>query len=90
SFTGGSPQAIAQMKYSTMLVDIQNGGLDENSRIVDVNSLGDLAKIAERFNAMILHETREDEHIYFVRADGATYRFSTGRNSGGSAGEKPN
>lgn len=90
SFTGGSPQASAQLKYNTMLVDIQNGGVDESSRIVDVNSLDDLAKIAERFNAMILHETRKDEHVYFVRADGATYRFSSRGNPNDSAGEMSN
>ena len=74
-----SPQTIAQMKYNVMVIDIQNGGVDEASRIVDVNSMDDLAKLAERYNAMILHETRQDEHVYFVRADGTTYRFSSGK-----------
>jgi hypothetical protein len=73
-----SPQAVAQMKYNVMVIDIQSGGVDEASRIVDVNSMDDLAKLAERYNAMILHETRKDEHVYFVRADGTTYRFSSG------------
>jgi signal peptidase I len=74
-----SPQTIAQMKYNVMVVDIQSEGVDEASRIVDVNSIDDLAKLAERYNAMILHETRKDEHVYFVRADGTTYRFSSGK-----------
>ena len=77
SYTSKSPQAIAQLKYSVMVVDIQSGGVDKASRIVDVNSIEDLAKLAERYNAMILHETRNDEHVYFVRADGTTYRFSS-------------
>ena len=76
SFTSKSPQAVAQMKYNTLIIDIQSGGVDESSRIVDVNSIDDLAKLAERYNAMILHETRQDGHVYFVRADGATYRYT--------------
>jgi signal peptidase I len=74
-----SPQAVAQMKYNVVVVDIQSGGVDEVSRIVNVNSMDDLAKLAERYNAMILHETRTNEHVYFVRADGTTYRFSLGK-----------
>lgn len=67
------------MKYNIVVVDIQSGGADEASRIVDVNSMDDLAKLAERYNAVILHETRTNEHVYFVRADGTTYRFSLGK-----------
>lgn len=74
-----SPQAVVQMKYNIVVVDIQSGGADEASRIVDVNSMDDLAKLAERYNAVILHETRTNEHVYFVRADGTTYRFSLGK-----------
>lgn len=76
SFISKSPQANIQMKYAAIFIDIQSGGVDESSRVVDVNSIDDLAKLAERYNAMILHETRKDTHVYFVRADGTTYRYS--------------
>ncbi len=80
SSTSKSPEAIIQIKYSALVVDIQNEDLKETSRAVIVNSIDDLAKLAERYNAMILHETRNEEHIYYVHADGTTYRFSTGKN----------
>lgn len=87
SFTDKSPQAVIQMKYPAMFIDIQSGGVDESVRVVEVNSIDDLAKLAERYNAMILHETRINRHVYFVRADGATYRFSAGKDSEGLHGE---
>jgi len=74
-----SPQVIAQMKYNVMVIDIQNTGVAKASQIVNVNSMDDLAKLAERFNAVILHETRIDGHIYIVHAEGTTYRFSSGK-----------
>jgi hypothetical protein len=74
-----SPQALIQMKYHAMVVDIQGGESNDVSNAIIVNSMDDLAKIAERYNAMILHKMGQAEHVYFVRADGATYRFSSGR-----------
>jgi len=79
SRTSKSPQAIAQMKYNVMVIDVQNTGAAKASQIVDVNSMDDLAKLAERFNAVILHETRKDGHVYIVHAEGTTYRFSSGQ-----------
>jgi signal peptidase I len=87
SFTSKSPQTAIQMKYSTMFIDIQSGSMDQSSRIVNVNSLDDLAKLAERYNAVIMHESREEEHAYFVTTNGTTYRFSSGKNAHQIAGE---
>jgi len=34
-----------------------------------------LAKLAERFNAMILHGTEDNLHTYYVQVGEITYRF---------------
>jgi hypothetical protein len=56
-------------------VDIHQTTLVNIADIVDVNSIDDLAKLAEKFNAMILHSENGNSHIYYVRVEGATYRF---------------
>ncbi len=89
SFTSKSPDAVIQLKYGTMVIDVHNEDFEQTSRAVIVNSIDDLAKLAERYNAMILHETREGENIYYLRADGTTYRFSSGRHMVHSTEEKP-
>jgi hypothetical protein len=35
-----------------------------------------LAKLAERFNTMILHEKQDHLHTYYVQAGSTTYRFT--------------
>jgi signal peptidase I len=64
-----------RMRYNSMLVDIHQTMLVNIADIVDVNSIDDLAKLAEKFNAMILHSEHGDSHTYYVRVEGATYRF---------------
>ena len=67
--------AFVRMKYDSLIVDIKSGSIKASSRIFDVNSIDDLAKLAERHNAMILHETRDHVHSYYVQGDGVTYRY---------------
>jgi signal peptidase I len=68
--------AFVRMKYEALIVDINRGGAQETSRMIDVTSIDDLAKLAERYNVMILHETSDDSHSYYVQGDGITYRFT--------------
>ncbi|MCX6034142.1 MAG: signal peptidase I, partial [Chloroflexi bacterium] len=71
----GSRDALVQMKYSSMLVDIHDKTLELSSPAIDVVTMDDLAKLAERHNSLILHETRGLIHHYLVQADRITYRF---------------
>ncbi len=50
--------------------------------LVDVTTIDDLAKLAERQNAMILHMMRDYLHYYHVQCNGTTYRYviSAGHN----------
>jgi len=64
-----------RVKFGTMLVDVQKTKLGASKSLVEVSSIEDLAKLAERQNTMILHETQGSSHIYYVQADISTYRF---------------
>jgi hypothetical protein len=46
---------------------------------MEVASIDDLARLAERQNAMILHLAGKPEPTYFVQIEGMTYRYVTGK-----------
>jgi signal peptidase I len=71
----GSQEALVQMKYSSMLVDIKDRTLELTSPAIDVVSMDDLAKLAGRYSGVILHEARGQIHYYFVQGDRIIYRF---------------
>jgi len=70
-----SQESLVQLKYSSMLVDIHDRTLELSSPAIDVVTMDDLAKLAERHNSLILHETRGLTHHYLVQGDQITYRF---------------
>lgn len=55
-------------------MDVQEYALATTSPLVDVNTIDDLARLAERQNTMILHMTND----YLVQAQGITYRYGSG------------
>jgi hypothetical protein len=59
-----------------LIVDVQNSESLGSNNCLDVMSIDALAKLAERFNAMILHMKKDHLHEYFVQAGGTTYRFT--------------
>ena len=80
-------EAFIRMKYGSLLMDVYDRGFEKLSPVIDVVTIDDLAKLAERQNAMILHMTRDRMHYYIVQSDGATYRYviSEDRNSAKTA-----
>jgi len=64
-----------RIRYDSMMIDIENAPATALSPMIDVSSMEALAKLAERFNAMILHHEWSNLHMYYVRAGGTTYRF---------------
>ncbi len=70
-----SQDTFIRLRYGSLLADIYDRGLDEFSPIIEVATIDDLAKIAERQNTMILHTMRDSLHFYFVQSDGTTYRY---------------
>jgi signal peptidase I len=73
------PEAIIRMKYASLLMGVYGAGLESLSPVIDVTSIDDLARLAERQNAMIMHLTHEDVHYYLVQVEGKTYRYMTGQ-----------
>ena len=69
------PAQYIRTRYDSMLIDIQNVDLVDSKTTVDVSSIDDLGKLAERFNAMILHAESNFAHVYYVQGEGTTYRF---------------
>src|SRR6266498_3120052 len=64
-----------RLRYDSLLVDIQNADALVPSNALDVKDIDALAKLAERFNAMILHAKEGSMHTYYVQGSGITYRF---------------
>lgn len=62
-----------RIKYSSIMIEVQNALNSPN--IIDVRSMDDLAKLAERFNVMILHSMTNNQHTYALQAGEVTYRF---------------
>ena len=76
-----SEDALIRLRYSSMLVNVYEKNLERTSTIIDVASIDDLAKLAERQGAMILHMVINFLHYYLVQNNGTTYRYvvSTGK-----------
>lgn len=74
-----SEESIIRLKYSNLLIGVYEQGLASLSPVIDVTSIDDLARLAERQNAMIMHLTHEDVHYYLVQVEGKTYRYMTGQ-----------
>lgn len=63
-----------RVRHEALIVDIYEAdSLRADS--IDVLSMDALSKLAERFNAVILHVENNSAHEYFVQAGGTTYRF---------------
>ena len=74
--TRRSQESYLQLKYGSLLVDVQSQALEAALPAVDVLSMDDLAKLAERNSTMILHESRGAIHSYFVQGDRIVYRYT--------------
>jgi signal peptidase I len=64
-----------RMKYGHMLVDVQGKNLLPSGTLLEVSSVDDLAKLAEKYDSMILHSTDGQFQGYLVQGNGLTYRF---------------
>jgi signal peptidase I len=70
-----SQEALIRLKYGSMLVDVYEQNIAPASSIIDVATMDDLVRLAERHGMMILHMTRNFLHYYFVQGEGTTYRY---------------
>lgn len=70
--------ALAKMKYGHLMIDIYEYTIEPNARHIEVTTIDELAKLAERQNSVILHLEHDQAHYYFVQANGSTYRYVLG------------
>ena len=80
--TNMRPDSAIRLRYGSMLIELQSAELNETSNIVDVQSIDDLAKLAERFNTAILHKSINSNHSYLVNTNSTTYRFTISTQTG--------
>ncbi|MGA2821043.1 MAG: EAL domain-containing protein, partial [Anaerolineales bacterium] len=74
---GRDRAALVDFKYGPMLVGVSQGYLPApGQRVVDVASIDDLAKLADREGYMILHERGAGYNRYVVQDGRDTYRFT--------------
>ena len=65
-----------QVQYHPLLVDIQQGSpVTQDSQVIEVVSFSDLIKMAERYGAMILHESKGKFHRYSVQDEQTIYQY---------------
>ena len=66
-----------QVQYHPLLVDVQAGSpVFQAEQVVEVVSFSDLIKMAERYGAMILHETKGSFHRYSVQDEQTVYQYT--------------
>ncbi len=73
------PAQLAQIRYGSQMIEVQNAALPLAKSVIDVASMEDLGKMAERFQTVILHTESEQAHEYFVQSGEVLYRFMINR-----------
>ncbi len=76
-----SQEALIRLRYGPLLVNVYERDFAPAAMFIDVTTIGELAKLAERHSTVILHMTFNFLHCYLVQCNGITYRyvFSTGK-----------
>ena len=74
-------EMLIRLRYSSLLMDVYERGLDATLPVIDVTTIDDLARMAERQNTMIMHMRLNFLHFYLVQNNGTMYRYvlSTGK-----------
>lgn len=78
-----SPEAFIRFRYGALLVNVYELNLPVGSTLINVTTIDELAKLAERHNTLILHLRLNFLHCYLVQCNGIAYRyvFSTRKRS---------
>lgn len=64
-----------QLKYGALMVDAAGGVQRGGARIIDLATMADLAKLAEKHGTPILHESAGPTHRYLVYDTAVAYRY---------------
>jgi signal peptidase I len=83
-----SQEALIRMRYGPLLVNVYERNLAPTTAVIDVTTIDELAKLAERHNTVILHMAVDFMDCYLVQCNGITYRYAyraRGRNTAETA-----
>jgi signal peptidase I len=69
------PSITISLRYGTLLVNVNQVSFDVRSREIVINSIDDLAKLAERNATAIMHLEREGAHDFLVEGNNLVYRY---------------
>jgi hypothetical protein len=72
----GNPELLIRLKYGALLLDVYEGAYEPPPPVIDVTSIDNIARLAERHGTMILHISRDYLQDYLVQAERVTYRYS--------------
>ena len=78
--TKGEETALIALKYAPLLADVTGTNLDSRGQVVDVNSIEDLVRLAERHGETILHESLGNMHSYYLSHDNHIFRYQMSAN----------
>jgi hypothetical protein len=67
--------ARIQSKYSALLIHIKANEQPTTLRVLEIATIDDLAKLADKNGQMILHEVTNQTHSYTVYDENITYRY---------------
>ncbi|MCC7118429.1 MAG: signal peptidase I [Anaerolineales bacterium] len=70
------PVQLNRIRFGSIAINVQNAKALDSKSALDVSSIDDLSKLAEKFNAPLLHAERNQTHVYYVQGEGTTYRFT--------------
>lgn len=70
--------AAIRRRYGQMLVRIDPMPMPAGRPVIDVADFATLAKVAERYDLLVLHWARSDVETFVVQDQGTTYRYRTG------------
>lgn len=69
--------ARIRSRYGPLLITLRGSDLGDNVRLIEVGSIEDLVKVAEREGRMVLHQESGAIHQYFVQDIDVTYRYQS-------------
>ncbi|MEP7133811.1 MAG: signal peptidase I [Chloroflexota bacterium] len=84
-----SEEASIRLRYGSMLMDVYERSLNVALPVIDVTSIDDLAKLAERQNTMIMHMPFNLLHYYLVQGNGTIYRYMYSTENSGITEKEP-
>lgn len=84
-----SETAAIRRRYAQMLVQVEPMPTPAGRPVIDVIDFPTLAKLAERYELLVLHWSRSDVDTFVIQDQSVTYRYRSGTGSTAATGDVP-